>query len=68
MRSQNWPTKTSVRTEVAVFAEDTAVRRFAEQADTIMHWSDFDEGGHLAVMEAPELPTGDIRAFFRSHR
>ncbi|MEQ7123007.1 epoxide hydrolase family protein [Actinopolymorpha sp. B11F2] len=68
MRSQNWPTKTAVPTGVAVFAEDIAIRRFAEQTNTIVHWSDFDTGGHFAAMEVPDLLTGDVRAFFRSHR
>ncbi|RFS82657.1 epoxide hydrolase [Actinomadura spongiicola] len=55
-------------TGVACFAEDVAIRRYAEQANKIVHWSDFDEGGHFAAMERPELLTGDVRAFFRSLR
>jgi hypothetical protein len=28
---------------------DYAIRRFAEQTDTIVHGSEFDRGGHFAV-------------------
>ncbi|MGH3242154.1 MAG: epoxide hydrolase family protein [Spirillospora sp.] len=55
-------------TGVAVFAEDVAIRRYAEAANNIVHWSDFDEGGHFAALECSDLLTGDVRAFFRSLR
>jgi pimeloyl-ACP methyl ester carboxylesterase len=47
------------------FAEDVAIRRYAEYGNNIVHWSDFDRGGHFAAMEAPDLLVGDIRLFFR---
>jgi pimeloyl-ACP methyl ester carboxylesterase len=53
---------------VAAFAEDIAIRRFGEQGNTIVHWSDFDRGGHLAALEAPDLFVDDVRAFFRRFR
>ncbi|HEX4661308.1 MAG TPA: hypothetical protein VH307_28270 [Streptosporangiaceae bacterium] len=53
-------------TGVAVFAEDVAIRRYAEYGNIITHWSEFTRGGHFAAMEAPDLLVGDIRAFFRS--
>ncbi|WP_342801712.1 epoxide hydrolase family protein [Nocardia sp. No.11] len=53
---------------VAVFAEDVAIRRYAQGNAHIVHWSEFDRGGHFAAMEAPELLVGDIRAFFRGLR
>jgi pimeloyl-ACP methyl ester carboxylesterase len=55
-------------TGVAVFAEDVAIRRYAEQGNNIVHWTDFDHGGHFAAMETPDLLVGDIRQFFRSLR
>lgn len=55
----------STPTGVAVFAEDVAIRRYGEQANNIVHWSDFTRGGHFAAMEAPDLLVGDIQAFFR---
>ncbi len=66
MHSGDWPTPSPVPTGVAVFAEDIAIRRYAEQANNIVHWSDFDTGGHFAALETPGLLAQDIRAFFGS--
>ncbi|MFJ6824513.1 epoxide hydrolase family protein [Streptomyces niveus] len=57
-------------TGVAVFAADQArpVRRIAERDNAIVHWSEFDRGGHFAAMEEPDLFAGDVRAFFRRVR
>jgi epoxide hydrolase len=55
-------------TGVAVFAQDVAIRRYAEQGNNVTHWSEFDRGGHFAAMEAPDLLVGDVRAFFRQLR
>jgi pimeloyl-ACP methyl ester carboxylesterase len=60
--------RSPVPTGVAVFAEDVAIRRYAEHANTIVHWSDFEAGGHFAAMEAPDLLVGDVRDFFRTLR
>jgi epoxide hydrolase len=68
MRSGEWPTNSGVPTGVAVFAEDIAIRRFAEGTNNIVHWSDFTEGGHFAAMEVPELLVGDVQKFFRGLR
>ena len=64
----HWPQPSGVPTGVAVFAEDIAIRRYAEQSNTIVHWSEFDRGGHFAAMEAPDLLIGDMRTFFRGLR
>jgi pimeloyl-ACP methyl ester carboxylesterase len=53
---------------VAAFAEDISIRRYGEQAHNVVRWSDFDQGGHFAAMEAPELLIEDVRAFFRNLR
>jgi epoxide hydrolase len=66
--SGHWPEPSGVPTGVAVFAEDIAIRRYAEQSNTIVHWSEFDRGGHFAAMEAPDLLIGDVRTFFRGLR
>ena len=55
-------------TGVAVFAEDFAIRRYAERGNNIVHWTEFDRGGHFAAMEAPDLLVGDVRSFFRGLR
>jgi pimeloyl-ACP methyl ester carboxylesterase len=51
-------------TGVAVFAEDYAIRRYGERGNNIVHWTEFDRGGHFAAMEAPDLLVGDVRTFF----
>ena len=57
-------------TGVAVFKDDfQTVRVFAERDNSnIVHWSRFDEGGHFAALERPDLLVGDIRAFFAGIR
>jgi epoxide hydrolase len=52
-------------TGVAVFAGDYAIRRYAERTNHIVHWTEFDRGGHFAAMETPDLLVGDVRSFFR---
>jgi pimeloyl-ACP methyl ester carboxylesterase len=57
----------TVPTGVAVFPTgDYAIRRFAERAHHITHWSEFYRGGHFPALEAPDLLVGDIREFFAS--
>jgi epoxide hydrolase len=55
-------------TGVAVFAQDIAIRRYAAHANNIVHWSEFNRGGHFAALEAPDLLVGDIRTFFAKLR
>ncbi|MFG3022016.1 epoxide hydrolase family protein [Streptomyces sp. NPDC048254] len=57
-------------TGVAVFAADLArpVRQLAEREHNIVHWSEFDRGGHFAAMEEPDLFIDDLRTFFRDFR
>src|SRR3981189_1182559 len=64
MHTRNWPTPSEIPTGVAVFADDIAVRRHPERGNTIVHWSEFDRGGHFAAMEAPDLLVQDVRTFF----
>ena len=53
---------------VAVFPGDPGVRRIAEREHNVVHWSEFDRGGHFAAMEAPDLLVKDVRSFFRKVR
>jgi epoxide hydrolase len=53
---------------VALFPADVflPVRKIADRdIPTIVHWTEFDRGGHFAAMEVPELLVQDIRAFVR---
>ena len=54
-------------TGVAVFAADTTIRARLDPGG-IMHWSEFDRGGHFPAMETPDLLVGDVRDFFRPLR
>ena len=71
-RVRGWgpPEKSAAPTGVAVFPYEIAppVRRFAEQSNNIVHWSEFDRGGHFAAMEEPDLLVADVRDFFRRLR
>jgi pimeloyl-ACP methyl ester carboxylesterase len=54
-----------VPTSVAVFGfDEVPIRRYGEQANTIVRWTEYDRGGHYAVLEVPELWVGDVRASF----
>ncbi|CAM5560851.1 hypothetical protein SPURM210S_03859 [Streptomyces purpurascens] len=44
-----------------------AVRHWAEQANNVVRWSEFDHGG-LRGPGGPDFLTCDIREFFRSLR
>jgi epoxide hydrolase len=56
----------TVPTGVAVsLTQDVAVRRLAEREHNVVHWLEFEAGGHFAAMEAPEFLVGDVRRFFR---
>lgn len=57
-----------VPTGVAVFPDDFSVRALVEREHKVVHWSEFDRGGHFAAMETPDLLVGDVRAFFRPLR
>ena len=54
------------RIGVAVFKDDfQTIRPLAERDNTdIVHWSEFERGGHYAALEVPELVVGDLRTFF----
>lgn len=69
--SNNWGAPapySSVPTGVAVFPKDLSIRSMVEQQYNVVHWSEFDRGGHFAALEAPDLLTEDIRLFFREIR
>jgi epoxide hydrolase len=55
---------------VAVFPREIfrPIRRLAERTQPIVHWSEFDRGGHFAAMEEPDLLVGDVRRFFHRFR
>ncbi|WP_194818275.1 epoxide hydrolase family protein [Nocardia sp. XZ_19_385] len=69
--SQQWGAdlpNSGVPTGVAIFPGGSTIRGLAEKQNTVVHWSEFDRGGHFASMEAPDLLTADLREFFRKLR
>lgn len=52
-----------VPTAVIAYAEDPSIRRFAEQGNTIVRWTDVADGGHFAALEQPDSLIADLREF-----
>ncbi|MCB7135819.1 epoxide hydrolase family protein [Cellulosimicrobium marinum] len=70
-QSGGWGTpKERSETPLAVLnlAHDIAIRRFVEQENTVVRWTDADRGGHFAALEEPGLLVADLRAFVRELR
>ena len=58
-----------VPTGVAVFQDgDIAIRRYGEQANNIVRWTEYPHGGHYAALTVPEVWLKDVREFFRELR
>lgn len=59
--------RSDVPTGVAVFPREPSVpiRPLAERHHHIVHWSEFERGGHFPAMEAPNVVIDDLRDFFR---
>jgi len=56
---------------VAAYAHDASlpIRSFADrQFPNIVHWREYDQGGHFAAMEQPEVFVSDLREFARTLR
>ncbi|HET9783170.1 MAG TPA: epoxide hydrolase [Candidatus Dormibacteraeota bacterium] len=58
--------KSSIPAGVAQFPYEIfpPIRRFAERDNNIVHWTEFEHGGHFAAMEEPQLLAGDVTKFF----
>ncbi|TDB89852.1 epoxide hydrolase [Actinomadura sp. KC216] len=65
-QGQNHNARTTVPIGLASFAYDfKPIRKFAERDHSnIVHWNDYDRGGHWAAHDATDLLIGDIREFF----
>lgn len=64
---QDVPTEpTTFPLGVAVFPDDfQTIRRFAERDHhNLVHWSEFERGGHYSAHDAPDLLAGDLKVFF----
>lgn len=58
----------TVRCGVAQFPYEIfpPIRRFVERSNNVVHFSEFERGGHFPAMEQPDLLAGDITEFFAS--
>jgi epoxide hydrolase len=58
---------TTVPIGLASFAFDfRPIRKFVERDhENVIHWNNYDRGGHWAAHDAPDLLVGDIREFYR---
>jgi pimeloyl-ACP methyl ester carboxylesterase len=67
-KSQEDTPRGAVPTGVAVFANDfLSIRAFAERDHNIVHWSEFDRGGHFSGTDATDLVVTDLREFFATY-
>ncbi len=64
------PHSTRVPLAVASFPKEIVFsrRRWVEGRNDLVRWTEFDQGGHFAALEQPDLLLGDVRAFFRDRR
>ena len=60
--------RSEVPSGVAVFPGDFGIRPIAERDNNVVHWSEFERGGHFPALEVPDLLVGDVRTFFRAVR
>jgi pimeloyl-ACP methyl ester carboxylesterase len=47
---------------------DVTIRPWAERDHNIVHWAEYDKGGHFFAAEQPRLFTEDVTAFFAKLR
>lgn len=73
MRAGRWGPlqgRVEVPTGGAIFPGEIfrAPRAWAERFYNVVHWTEFDRGGHFPALEEPERLVGDVRAFFGTVR
>ncbi|WP_188195343.1 epoxide hydrolase family protein [Nonomuraea sp. SYSU D8015] len=67
--AESWPARGTVPTGVLVSkACDVTIRSWAERDHNIVHWEEYDKGGHFFAAEQPELFAADVTAFFAKLR
>jgi epoxide hydrolase len=65
---RDWGAMSPAPAGMAVFAADDLLRYVLNRDGHIVHWSEFEAGGHFPAMEAPDPLVGDIRKFFHDLR
>ena len=65
----DWGARPSAQRGWAVFGGGGhIVRQLMDPQHEISHWSEYQEGGHFAALEAPQTFVEDVRTFFRPLR
>ncbi|MER5456105.1 epoxide hydrolase family protein [Micromonospora sp. NPDC002389] len=49
-------------------SRDVTIRRLAERDHHVVHWAEYDTGGHFFALEQPDLFVADLRTFFGALR
>jgi hypothetical protein len=57
-----------VPTGVAVYAGDNTVKAFSGAQNENGYWEEYDQGGHFAALEVPEIFVEDLRKYFAAYR
>ena len=67
--ASDWVPSSLAKQGWAIFGgAGTVIRCLMDPAHQMVHWSEFERGGHFAAMEVPDLLIGDVRAYFRRFR
>jgi epoxide hydrolase len=67
--AKNRKLRNTVPTGVAVsLTQDVTIRRWAESENNVVHWTEFEHGGHFAALEVPAFLVDDMQKFFRKVR
>ncbi len=54
----------AVPTGLAVFQGDSTARALAEREHNVVHFTEYETGGHFAALQTPDLLASDLRKFF----
>ena len=66
-----WAPKVRSRVPTGVLVsqtQDVTIRCLAERDHNVVHWSEFERGGHFFALEQPQQFAADVREFFRRVR
>jgi epoxide hydrolase len=67
--TKNRKLRNMVPTGVALsLTQDVTIRRWAARENNVVHWTEFEHGGHFAALEVPKLLVDDVQSFFRKVR
>ncbi|GAA0581131.1 epoxide hydrolase [Kribbella sandramycini] len=54
-----------LRTGLVALPGDSTVRRLVQREFDVVHFTEFDRGGHFAALEVPDLVAADLQLFFK---